>query len=319
MKTIITLTLNPAIDQSTSVDRVIPERKLRCAPPRFDPGGGGLNVSRALHRLGGQSAALYTAGGPTGEMLKELLDREGIINYPIPIAGWTRINLVALENASGLQYRFGVPGPPLGPQEVDTCIGRISSFAPLPDCIVASGSLPPGAPKGSYAALARQARVFGSKLVLDTSGEALTEAVREGVFLIKPNLRELGELAGGGLTDEADAAAAARSLIEQAYCEAVVVSLGKEGALLVTADLNEKIAAPAVPVQSKVGAGDSMVAGIVLGLAVGRPLVEAVRFGVAAGAAAVMTPGTELCRREDAERLFNDMLAQEPAAGRPVR
>ncbi|MEW5743960.1 MAG: 1-phosphofructokinase family hexose kinase [Nitrospirota bacterium] len=313
MKTIVTLTMNPAIDTSTSVDQVLPERKLRCAPPHYDPGGGGINVSRAMHRLGGESAALFTAGGPTGQMLKGLLDSEGIINYPVPVQGWTRENMIVLETGSGRQYRFGMPGPRLTPEESERCLERLSSFTPAPDCIVASGSLPPGMNDDFYAAVARQAAILGSTFILDTSGSALEKAVREGVYLLKPNRRELGELVGRDIIDDEDVMAAARGLVDEGFCTAVVVSLGAEGAVLVTAEQQERASAPPVPVVSAVGAGDSMLAGIVLGLARGRPLSDAFRFGIAAGAAAVMTPGTELCRREDTERLFAEMLKQTPA------
>jgi 6-phosphofructokinase 2 len=305
MQTIATLTMNPAIDKNSSVEQVIPEWKLRCKPPGHEPGGGGINVSRAIHRLDGQSVALYTAGGATGQMLQELLGYEGIINHrPIQIENLTRQNLTVLEESSGRQYRFAMPGPMLRDAEWRQCLDEVAILEPKTGYIVASGSLPPGAPNDFYARMASIAKEMGSRVIVDTSGEPLRLAAREGVYLLKPNLRELRQLAGRDLEDEAQQEAAAREIVESGQAEVVVVSLGAAGALLVSAAGQERLRSPTVPIRSRVGAGDSMVAGIVLALARGASLSDAVRYGVAAGAAAVMTPGTELCRREDVERLY---------------
>lgn len=315
MPSIVTLTMNPAIDTSSTVDHVVPEHKLRRQAPRYDPGGGGLNVSRAIQKLGGSSLALYPAGGPTGQILRDLLDQEGLTHQLIPITGWMRENFTILEEASGQQYRFGMPGPTFHEAEWRQCLEVVADCAPPPDYLVGSGSLPPGIPDHFYAQLVRAVRDHGVRVVVDTSGAALRAAVQEGVYLIKPNLRELAQLAGSDLADETQQEAAAMTFVQEGRCEIVVVSLGAAGALLVHKEGCERIRSPTVPIQSKVGAGDSMTAGLVLSLARGLPIREAVRFGVAAGAAAVMTPGTELCRREDTERLFARMhpvsIAQE--------
>lgn len=307
MQLIATLTINPTIDMSATIDHVVAERKLRCRSPRLEPGGGGLNVSRAIRKLGGESVALYTYGGPTGLILRQLLDEEGILQRAIAISGWTRESLAVLEAASGLQYRFIMPGPTLSETEWQKCLDELSSLDPRPSYIVASGSLPPGVPEDFYAHVARLSKEIGARLIVDTSGEPLRQAARAGVFLLKPNLRELSQLAGDELNDEIRQEAVARRIIEIGHSEAVVVSLGAAGGLLVTNKGSRRIPSPIVPIISKVGAGDSMVAGIVLGLARGLSLEEAVHFGIAAGAAAVMTPGTELCRREDADRLYEQM------------
>ena len=305
MSTILTVTPNPAIDASTAVERVIAERKLRCRAPRFDPGGGGINVARVIHRLGGDVTALFSSGGPTGELLRQLLDRDGVANRTVSCQQWTRENVTVVEESSGHQFRFGMPGPELTIAEWENLLACVREWEPTPQFVVASGSLPPGAPPDGFAQIARVARERGSALVLDTSGAALVNGVGAGVYLVKPNLRELGELTGAKFTGEEQVKAAARSIIDRGWSEVVVVSLGAGGAILLTATSCERIIAPIVPVRSRVGAGDSMVGGIVLALARGLSLGDAVRFGAAAGAAAVMQPGTELCHRADVERLFS--------------
>ncbi len=305
---IATLTMNPAIDKSAAVEQVVAEWKLRCGPPAYEPGGGGINVSRAIQRLGGDSLTIYTAGGLSGQRLRELLDREGLNHRALAIDGVTRENLAILEKASGQQYRFGMPGPTLGAGEWRQCLEELAPLLSRYGYLVASGSLPPGAPPDFYARLARQAKAHGVRLIVDTSGEALRLAVEEGVFLIKPNLREFAELTGQDTVDDLQEERLAEELVASGKTEAVVVSLGAAGVLAATAAGTERVRAPLVPIKSKVGAGDSTVAGMVLALSRGDTWRQAVRFGVAAGAAAVMTPGTELARREDTERLYAQIM-----------
>jgi 6-phosphofructokinase 2 len=304
---IVTLTLNPTVDTSTAVGQVIPDRKLRCSPPRYDPGGGGINVARAISKLGGKARAVFPAGGLYGDLLRQLLEAEQIDHHAVEIAGSTRDNLIVLEESTNRQYRFGMPGARLSAEEVRQCLEACFDEEEKPGYIVASGSLPPGTPVEVFAQLADLASGEGSRLVVDTSGEALRHAAERGAFLLKPNYRELSELTGEEIQTEAQPEALARSIIERGKVEVLVASLGSTGALLVTREGVEHLISPTVPIRSRVGAGDSMVAGIVLSLARGQSLKEAVRFGVAAGAAAVMTPGTELCRREDTERIYSAM------------
>ena len=307
MERIVTLTVNPAIDVNTSVDHVVSERKLRCAAPRREPGGGGLNVSRAIRRLGGASTAYYLAGGPAGELLRHLLDEEGLTQHVSRIEGWTRENLIVDDVSSGEQYRFGMPGPVVQEAEWTRCLSDIGERSPAPAYVVASGSLAPGMPDDVYARLAGVARERGSRLVLDTSGPALRLGLEAGAFLVKPNMREFQDLTGEPLDNEEALARAARRFVAEGRCSVLVLSLGAGGALLLKANGPLHIRTPTVPIRSKVGAGDSMVAGLTLALARGRSVEEAVRYGVAAGAAAVMTPGTELCRKADVDALFAGM------------
>lgn len=307
MAAIATLTMNPALDLATETERVRPTDKLRCAAPRYDPGGGGINVARVACRLGAQAVAVFPSGGPAGALLEELLADECVDARPVAIAGRTRESFVVSERESGDQYRFVMPGPELSEDEQERCLAALGALSPAPAIVAMSGSLPPGVAPGYAARVARLCRRIGARLVLDTSGPALAAAAGEGVFLLKPNLRELEELAGRAIASEDDELAAARSLVEGRAAEAVVLSLGERGALLVTAEAAERVASPRVTVASAVGAGDSMVAGIACGLVAGLPLARAVRLGTAAGAAALITAGTGLARRDDVERLWREM------------
>ncbi|MCY3779331.1 MAG: 1-phosphofructokinase family hexose kinase [Chloroflexi bacterium] len=305
MDKIVTLTMNPALDVATRINSVAPEIKLRCAAPRFHPGGGGINVSRAISFLGGRSSAVYAAGGHTGAMLTQRLKEEGIAHHPVAIAGITRESFVVYEESTSLQYRFTLPGPELSAEEWIACLEAVFNLNPA--YIVASGSLPDGVPLEFYGEITRYAREYDIRVVLDTAGDALNHAVGKGLYLIKPNLRELELFAGEKIRDESHIKSACRRLIAEGLAEVIVVSLGARGASMITEDDCLHFRAPVVPIASKVGAGDSMVGGLVMALAEGRSLPDALRFGVAAGSAAVMTPGTQLCRRDDAYRLYDSV------------
>lgn len=310
MSPILTLTMNPAVDLSASTDRVEPERKLRCDRPRRDPGGGGINVARVLRRFGAPASALYPAGGRTGALLHELLVAEGIGSTPIRIAADTRENVTVTEAVSGDQYRFVLPGPELRPEEWQACLAHLRAVVEG-SLLVASGSLPPGLPATFYREAARTAAERNARLVLDSSGEALAGALEAGVFMVKPNLRELSDLLGRKLEGQAEWLAGAASLVDSGSAEVVALSLGASGAMLVSREV--RLYAPAVLVTpvSAVGAGDSFVAGMVWQLAAGADLRRAFAYGVAAGTAALLTPGTELCRPEDVERIYPEVRLQD--------
>ena len=301
------MTINPAIDVSCSVDHVFPNHKLRCGPGTYEAGGGGVNVARAITQLGGASRALYLAGGLTGKIFEDLLNQEGLFHQPVQIRGSTREDFSVIESATGQQFRFVLPGPAIDESEWRGLLDRIAGLSPFPEFVVASGSLAPGVPMDFYGRLATIVRGQGAKLVLDTSGEPLVKAMDVGVFLVKPSLRELRGLAGRDLAHEHDQEEAAREICKEGQAQIVVVSLGAAGVLLVSNGGCERMRSPTVAVKSKIGAGDSMVAGIVLSLARGLGIGDAVRYGVAAGAAAVMREGTKLCAREDTDRLYLKM------------
>ncbi len=304
MPVIVTLTLNPAIDKSTFVDRIYPEQKLRCDRPKYDAGGGGINVSKAIKKLGGESLAVFPVGGPTGILLQDLVREAGITYQAVPTAAWTRENFIVVEKSSNGQYRFGLPGPELSEAEGLACLNIIRKMSPKADYIVASGSLPPGVPVDFYAQVARLAKELDARFILDTSGEPLKLAANEGVFLLKPNLGELGKLNGTDSLDVTLADDAAAEIIGRGNCGVVVVSLGPQGALLVTKEGYDHVPAPTVQKKSTVGAGDSMVAGMTYSLAQGKNYREMIRFGVACGTAATMNAGTELFKKEDVDKLY---------------
>jgi 6-phosphofructokinase 2 len=310
MKAIVTLTMNPAIDKNSTIEKVVPEKKLRCTFPRYEPGGGGINVTRAIKRLGGESLAIYTAGGTTGQMLQGLMEKENLEHQRIPVKALTRENLVIFEESTGQQFRFGMPGHALEEEEWQKCLRTISDTKPPPEYIVVSGSLPSRVPNDFYFRVARIGSDLGARVIVDTSGEALRQALRRGVYLIKPNMREFSELVGKEIKDEPELEAEAKKLIDERRSEVIVISLGAGGILAVLKEGCERIQSPTVPIKSRVGAGDSMVAGITLSLARGQSLEDALHFGIAAGTAAVMTPGTELCRRDHTERLYEQMKAK---------
>ncbi len=307
---IITFTANPAIDVATSVDRVVPTRKLRCSAQLRDPGGGGVNVARVVHRLGGSVAAVYPAGGATGEVLRRLMAREGIASRTSELAEETREDFTVTETDTGQQYRFVLPGPHLTGSEWQACLETLAACGPGPRWLVASGSLAPGLPEDFYARIRRIADAWGARMALDTSGPALAAALKEGVYLIKPNLRELGEFVGRPLRGESDWAEAARQVIASGHTEVVALTLGHLGALLATREGVWR--APPLPVTpvSAVGAGDSFLGAMVHGLAAGRTVVDAFRLGVAAGSAALLSAGTGLARCEDIDRLYPTVAAE---------
>ncbi len=304
-KPIVTLTVNPAVDKSTTVERLVPDSKLRCNTPLFEAGGGGINVAKAIHRLGGDPIAVFTSGGPTGQRLQKLVKAENVSIRIVETKEWTRENLNIVETTTGLQYRFGMPGTQLMPTEIEAIIDTLEEIDPYPSFIIASGSLPPGVPTDFYQQIAELAKRQGAKFIADTSGESLRLASDAGVYLLKPNVTELKELVGTDKLEMDELDEAARALIIRGNCEIVVISMGPMGAMLVTSDYVEHIPAPPVTKQSTVGAGDSMVAGMVWTLSQGKTVREAVRMGVACGTAATMNPGSELFHVPDVNSLLD--------------
>jgi 6-phosphofructokinase 2 len=308
---IVTLTINPAIDIFVNVARVEPTRKLRCSPPKRDPGGGGINVARVAHRLGGDVTAIYPIGGQIGKLLQRLLEREDVASLVTPSHVETRENFTAYEELTGKQYRFVLPGSPLHRAEWEAVLDRLASLAARPKFVVASGSVPPGAPDDFFARVARHAKALGAKSVIDTSGIALAAALEEGVTIIKPNLVELTEFVAAPLDRDEDRIAACRKLAAEGRAEIVALTLGEHGALLVTAQRAWQALPMAIEAVSTVGAGDSFLGGLVAALAGGKPLDEAFRVAVAAASAAVLMPGTGLCQPEDVKRLLPHVKIKE--------
>jgi 6-phosphofructokinase 2 len=310
MAEIVTLTPNPAIDLATSVDRIVPVHKLRCAPPRRDPGGGGVNVARVVKRFGGDVEALLPIGGFTGQLLSRLIKEEGIASRVIETEEETREDFSVSERETGQQYRFVLPGLPLQRTEWRRCLEALAAIKPAPKFVVGSGSLPPGVPDDFFAQAAAIAHKLGAKFFLDTSGAPLAAALEHGVYLIKPNLREMRDLVGVELLDQNDWINAAREHIASGKVEVAALSLGHLGGLLVTHDLALRAHALPIKPTSSVGAGDSFLGALIFSVARGNGLAEAFRLAMAAGASALINAGTELCRPEDAYRLYADVRVE---------
>lgn len=299
---IVTLTINPSVDKSTHFSGLIPEQKIRCKDPLFDAGGGGINVSKAIARLRGSSLAVFTAGGPVGEMLKDLVAKEGVAFEAIETETATRENFVAVDEHTNSQYRFVFSGDILGDSEVEKILTTIQKLKPK--FLVASGSLNEGLSPDFYQKIAEITKASGTKFIVDTSGDALKKVLETGAYLIKPNVGELAKLIGVQRLEMEEVKEAAKKIIAQGGAEIVAVSLGPQGAVLVTKDEYEYVPAPNVAKKSTVGAGDSMVGGIVWALSQNKSLKDVIRWGVACGSAATMNEGTQLLKLEDANRLF---------------
>lgn len=310
MPSILTITFSPSIDISSSVPALIASKKLKCSVPKREPGGGGINVARAIKKLGGLASAVFPVGGCTGSILGRMMAKDEVPSIPIEVRNETRENLVILEESTNRQFRFGMPGTKLAEDEWQQILKRVEVTRDL-KYIVASGSLPPGVPADIFCRLAEISAKKKARFIADASGDALRQLSGHGVYLIKPNLGELSSLSGSTYLQPSQVASSAQRIISEGKSEVVVVSMGSEGALLVTDTTIRRFTPPHVPIRSTVGAGDSMVAGIVLALSEGNTIEDSVRYGVACGTAATMNPGTELCRLEDAERLYKEIISKD--------
>jgi 6-phosphofructokinase 2 len=303
MQQILTITLSPCIDKSSSVKQLIPEKKLRCAEPKLEPGGGGINVARAITKLGGNATALYFSGGYTGSYFNSLMKAENIPSVIVETENETRENLIIVDETANKQYRFGMPGTKILEKEWQQLLKEVESFRD-PAYIIVSGSFPTGVPVDIIARIAHMAKKKKARMVVDTSGEALRCALDEGVFLAKPNIGELAVLTGHEHLEFSQISGLAKELISKGSSEILIISLGADGAMLVTADQVHAYKPPTVKRKSTVGAGDSMVAGVIWKLFQGANIAAAVQYGVACGTAATLNSGTELCRKADVEKLF---------------
>lgn len=304
---ITTLTMNPAIDVNTHVDQMVANRKLRCGSPTYEPGGGGINVARVIHELRGQAKAIYVAGGPTCELLKNKLEQLGISQQLFEINGRVREDIAIHEKTSGQLYRFVMPGPEMSDSEQKDFLKELKN-QDTTEYIVISGSLPQGVSADFLVKVISELKNNNSKIILDTKASVLNEVLqKEKVFLIKPNMHELQELARDNLQTEKQQEGAARKISLENKADVVVASLGAGGMLLAAKDIIKRFRAPTVKIKSRVGAGDSALAAITLALSRDMSLADAVKYGIAAGTAAVMTEGTQLCRRQDVEKLFKQI------------
>lgn len=306
---IVTLTVNPALDKSTSVNQLVHTQKMYSEAPLFSPGGGGINVSRVLKRLDIDSLAIMQASGPNGDHLKAMLKSEDIQMACFNTKSWTRENFAVNEKSTQLQYRFDMPGPEITVMELKTVSNMVQANVKAGDYLVLSGSLPPSVSPSFYRDICQWAKTTEVKVILDSKGEALKEALSVGVYLVKPNLGELAELHEKDWISNQEAIEFAKQMIDQKQAELVVVSLGDQGAFLLSKDGLEMMKSPEVKVKSAVGAGDSMVAGIVYALDHQMPLDSALRYGIACGTATVLSEGTNLCSVNDVNAIYKKLAS----------
>jgi 6-phosphofructokinase 2 len=305
MVNIYTLTLAPSLDSATLTPQIYPEGKLRCSAPVFEPGGGGINVARAIAFLGGEATAIFPAGGATGEHLVALLADEQVPVDAVTANDWTRQNLHVHVETSGEQYRFVMPGAALSEDEFHLLEQKVLQIE-VGAILVISGSLPPGVNISTLVELIQSAQQHGIRCVVDSSGDALAAALEVGnLELVKPNQKELSALVQRELTQPDDVRKAAEEIVRSGKARRVVVSLGPQGALGVDANGSVQVVPPPLKSQSTVGAGDSMVGAMTLKLAENAPLDEMVRYGVAAGSAATINQGTRLCSLENTRTIYD--------------
>lgn len=304
-----TLTLNPSVDLLTTTPQVMDTHKMRCTSPIYHPGGGGINVARVVHRLGGTVQAVWLGGGSMGHRLAELLDSETLPHRQLLTPQETRMGFSVHELETARDFRFVLPGPATEALVLEQCLQGFYQHAAESLCWVLSGSLAPGMAEGVYADIARQAQAMGKHLIMDTSGAALMAALRIGAFMVKPSLREMEDIAGHPLPTNAQRLAQARQWLAQWPVRVVALSLGAEGAMLVTRE--GAWLAPALPVtvRSTIGAGDSFVGGFVAAMEKAQfktdesVLLLALGQAMAASAAALSSLGTALCQAKDVSDL----------------
>ena len=301
---IATVTLNPSLDRTVTVEELVLDEANRWTSLRRDPGGKGINVSRVIHELGGDTVAYGFIGGIDGETLKHLLQHQGVPFDFTQIKGEIRSNFIITVTASRHQTRIEAPGPHIMRHELQKLVQKVKHISPKPDYLVFAGSVPPAVPDDIYRQLIEAAKNNGIKTVLDSDNKWLKEGIKAKPNVIKPNVHEAEELLDKHLRSERAIVKALKLLVDGGI-EVAVISRGKEGLIAANGEKVIKAIPPEVEVRSTVGAGDSTIAGLVLKLNEGLDLDEACRWAAAAGTAATLTPGTELCRREDVERLLS--------------
>lgn len=302
--------MNPALDIAAAVPRLVADTKLRCSAPTYDPGGGGINVARAIHRLGGDPLALFPAGGPAGESVVRLLEAEGLRIKIVPIRGNTRENFAVTDREAGEQYRFSLPGPVLSAGEVQAIAAEVKASLAGVDFFVISGGLPPGVADNFYAGLIALARKSGVKVILDVTGPALAPALGEGVYLLRLNRTDFFAATGVFPQQPKDVEPFVEDWLAQGAAKVVVITLSARGTVLMTADYCVEIIPPVVKPVSAVGAGDSFVGGMTLALAKDLSLEDAAAYGTAALVSSLQSPGTELCHQGEVEAFFKQMTSR---------
>jgi 6-phosphofructokinase 2 len=310
---IATVTLNPSLDIHITVHGLVVDGTNRWTNSRLYAGGKGIDVSRAIHEMGGYSAAYGFIGGSPGRQVEILLDKEGVPYNFTPIRLETRTNFIITDTKNSQQTRIDAPGPRISREEFERFQSKLRQVHPKPDIIVVGGSVPRSVPANVYHDLIVEAKGYDVKCSLDSDGQWLEEGIKAKPYLIKPNVREAEALLKTELSTEAAIIEAAIYLVKTGI-EIVVISRGKDGLIAATKRNIVKAVPPEVKVRSAVGAGDCTITGLILKLVRNESLIEACRLAAAMGTATVLTPGTELCHRADVERLLPQIRVWEVAA-----
>jgi 6-phosphofructokinase 2 len=300
---IATITLNPSLDQHITVDGLVVDGTNRWSRLHRYAGGKGIDVSRAIHEMGGRTIAYGFIGGPVGRAVEILLDEEDVPFSFTPIHRETRTNFIITDSKSWRQTRIDAPGPRISKDEFERFQRKMLRIRPSPDLIVMGGSLPPGIPNNVYYSMIMEAKTFGVRAILDSEGQWLVEGIKAKPYLVKPNVREAEGLLGRELPDEDAIIKGALDIVDMGV-EIAVISRSSEGIIAATSNEVLKVVPPEVKIKSAVGAGDCTIAGLALKLANEESLSKACRLAVALGTAAVLTPGTELARRTDVVELL---------------
>jgi len=315
---IATITLNPCLDEHITVDGLVVEEANRWSKLHRYAGGKGIDVSRAIHEMDGRTIAYGFIGGSEGRAVEILLDEEGVPFSFTPIKEETRTNFIITDTKTFQQTRIDAPGPRISKKELERFYRKLRAINPPPDLIVASGSVPPGVPSNIYYNIVAEAKRYGVRTIVDSEGQWLAEGIKAKPYLIKPNVHETEELLDRELPTEEAVIKAALDLVKLGV-GVVVISRGKDGLIVATKEKVVKAVSPPLKVRSAVGAGDCTIAGFALKLAYNESVVEACRLGAAMGAAAVLTPGTELCHKADVENLLPQIKVWEIPAGQRTK
>ncbi|MCF2905030.1 1-phosphofructokinase family hexose kinase [Octadecabacter sp. CECT 8868] len=302
MRDILTVTLNPALDLATSAFQVRPNEKLRCAQPHPDPGGGGLNVARAVHQLGGTARPFVALGGNTGSVVKQLLENAGLDIIVHDAPGDTRQSLAVTDLSTSEQFRFMLAGPDWNAAQLQAMRISLAAIAKPNGFIVLSGSGPNGASPNLYAEICQDLSQIDAEILIDTSGPPLAHLAAgqdRPPFLLRMDQHEAETLARRPLVTRKDSADFAKHLVDQGAARTVIVARGRDGSVLADGQQQLRVNAANIEVRSRVGAGDSFIGGFTMALARDLPLGEAFRHGAAAASAACMTEGTQLCLLPD--------------------
>jgi len=306
---IITVTLNPAVDQALEIEELLAGDTNRVLHSRIDPGGKGVNVSRTLHELGRQSLAAGLAPGSLGRFVEHSLAEQGILCDFVHTRGQTRTNISVVDETAHETTLFAYRGPEVDPKHADTLAARLRRYIKPNDWVAIAGSIPPPLSVDLYAKLIELGRELGANTVLDADADALRAGIAGRPHLVKSNHHEAERLFGRPMDGERALLAAADEM-RAGGAEIAVITAGGRGAVGVSGDGAWRAQPPETVVVSAVGAGDALLAGLLMKLDDGDDLGEALRWGTAAGAAACLTPGTQLCRRPDVERLLLDVRVE---------